>query len=460
MDNSNPTFAHFGIKFQEKLSFLILEDRVFADRMTEVLKVDFLEKKSLQWFVEKIFDYKNKYKTHPSRETMETIIKSSIEKENEFLQTEIPNFYARMTKTLTIEDAAFIKNESIDFCRKQKLHESILRAAGLLKTNSFDEIKKVIDEGLKAGSEIDTGHDYIKDFEKRYVENVRFPIKTGWDKLDEILSGGLGKSEYGIIMSPTGAGKSQFLVHLGAEAVKKGYKVVYYTLELRDTVIGQRFDACFTGFPIDELKENKEDILKQIVGYKDKIKIKFFPKKSVSMFGIRLHLDRLRSEGFVPDMIILDYLDLLKSGTVRKELRHELGETYDEFESLNQELNTVGWTASQTNRTGVSSNTIQMDHMSEAFNKNFGSYLTLGLSRNNNDKMNNTGRLSVIKNRSGPDGITFNIFMDPANVDIKILDEYQGEANDDLSDPDELKRRTAIKYKKFKMKEEMKEAMK
>ncbi len=450
--NIPTSLSNYGKGFQEKLSFLILEDRIFADRMMEVLKVEYFETKYLQWFTDKIFEYKQKYKTHPAKDTMEMILKSSGPKENELLQKQIVEYYARMTKS-TIEDAEFVKNESLDFCRKQKLNEAMMKAAGLLKVNSFDEIKTVIDNALKAGQPIDVGHDYIKDFEKRYVENVRFPISTGWEKIDEVTGGGLGRREYCLIMGGTGSGKTQIFVHLGAAAIKQGYNVVFYTLELTPEVIGQRFDACLTGVPIDELKEHKEDVLTKITGLKGELRIKFFPKKSVGMTGIRNHLEKLKSEGFVPDMIILDYLDLLKAAPGKKELRHELGETYDEFESLNQELNTVGISGSQVNRTGFKSDIITMGDISEAFNKNFGSYLTLGLSRSNEEKMNNTGKLSICKNRSGPDGLVFNLFMDTANVDIKVIDLYDVNSEPaSMVNPEEERRRLQEKYKKFKMK--------
>lgn len=451
MTVSGPSFSNYGKTFQEKLAFLILEDRVFSDRMLEVLDVDFFESKYLQGFTSRIFDYKKKFKAQPARDTMEVILRTSLEKENEVLQKQMRDYYARMVANSQIDDAEFIKNESLDFCRKQKLHEAMIKSASLLKTNSFDEISKLINNALKAGAEVEPGHDYMKDFEKRYVENVRNPIPTGWEKLDELTSGGLGRGEYGLILAPTGAGKSQCLVHLGCQALKQGKNVVYYTLELSSEVIGLRFDACLTGIPLGELKNNKDKIFQEISKIPGQLVIKQYPKKSVSMMTIKNHLQGLKNQGFNVDMIVLDYLDLLKASTNKnKELRHEIGDTYDEFEAICQEDKMVGWTASQTNRTGLSSSTVQMDQTSEALNKNFGSYLTLGLARTQEDKNKNTGRLSICKNRNGPDGMTFNIFMDAANVDIKILDEYDYRSQAvSLVDTTEQKRRMREKYKKY-----------
>mgnify|MGYP001578540970 CR=1 FL=1 len=448
MDN----LAIYGKSFQDKLSFLILEDRVFADRLMEVLKVEFLEYIYQQWFVNTIFEYKKKYKIHPSRETIESIIKASLTKDNELIHRQVSEFYARML-TNPIDDHQFIKDKALDFARKQKLHEAMLKAVDLLKINSFDEIKTVINNALKAGSEIDSGHDYIKDFERRYVENVRSTIPLGLGKIDEIIDGGLGKGEYCILMGGTGVGKTALMVSIASQALKRGENVVFYTLELKPEVIGQRFDACITGVPIGELKQHKEEVLKKIADVPGQLRIKFYPKKTASLTTIRNHLERLKSENFNVGMIVLDYLELLKSVSFKKELRHEIGDTYDEFESIIQELNTVGITASQLNREGYSSQIVTMAHTSEAFNKNFGSYLTLGLSRDSQDKINNTGKISVCKNRNGPDGMVYNIFMDLANVNIKVLDLYNpGIDLPNMVDPEEEKRRLREKYKKFKEK--------
>jgi replicative DNA helicase len=447
------TLSTFGKTFQEKLSYLILLDRTFADRMQEVLKIEFLEAKYLQWFVEKIFEYRNEYKVHPAKDTVESIILSKLPSENEIIQKQVRDYYARIV-SVTIDDADFIKKESLDFCRKQKLHEAMLESTKLIKSNSFEQISTIINAALKAGAEVDSGHDFIKDFEKRYVENVRNPIPTGWSQIDEITSGGLGRGEYGFVIAPTGAGKTFFLVHLGAEALKKGLNVVFYSLELSAEVIGLRFDACLSGIPIDELRDHKEEIFKTISGIPGKLVIKRYPKKTASFQTIRLHLETLKSRGFVPDMIIVDYLEILKAVQSKKELRHEIGDSYDEFEAICQEQGCVGWTASQTNRSGVNSDLVTTDEISEAFNKCFGSYLILTLTRKTHDKQNNTGKIFVAKNRNGPDGVTFDVFMDPAIASIRVIGTHDDDSDSlSLVDEEEDKRRLREKYKKFKEKQ-------
>ena len=190
-NNDKISFSKYGKTFQEKLAFLILDDRVFADRMLEVLNVEFLEFKYLQTFVGEIFEYKKKYNSQPSHDTMATIVKSGLEKENEALQKQVRDYYARVLSNVNIlESCQYIKDTSIDFCRKQKLREAMLKSTSLLKKCSFDEISVLINVALKAGADADFGYDYIKDFEKRFEFSGRDTITTGWENMDKITGGG------------------------------------------------------------------------------------------------------------------------------------------------------------------------------------------------------------------------------------------------------------------------------
>ena len=424
--NDTASFSKYGKTFQEKLVFLILDDRVFADRMFEVLNVEFLEFKYLQAFVGKIFDYKTKYKEQPSHETMKTIVKSQLEDVNEALQKQIRDYYARVLINVNIlESSQYIKDTSLDFCRKQKLREAMMKSTSLLKKCSFDEISVLINQALKAGADADFGYDYIKDFEKRFEFSGRDTITTGWENMDKITGGGCGRKELGVVIAPTGVGKSMVLVHLGATALKAGMTVIHYTLELRDTVIANRYDSCITGIPLDELMDRKteiRDFLKDIDGT---LIVKEYPTKTATTNTIRAHLEKLKQQGIVPDMIIVDYADLLRTLSTRREKREELESIYEDLRAIMMENNVVGWTASQTNRTGLQAEIITMQAISEAFNKCFIADLIFSVSRTTEDKQTNGGRIYIAKNRNGQDGLVFSIFMDTANIDIKILDRYE-----------------------------------
>tara|TARA_R110002020_G_scaffold409912_3_gene619695 strand:+ start:842 stop:2221 length:1380 start_codon:yes stop_codon:yes gene_type:complete len=431
--NESISFSKYGKSFQEKLAFLILDDRVFSDRMMEVLDVEFLEFKHLQLFVKKIFNYKSKYGTQPSHETMKTIIRSQLEDENDVLQKQVREYYAHALSDIRIlESAEFVKDTALEFCRKQKLREAMIKSTTLLQKCSFDEISVLINDALKAGADSDFGYDYIKDFEKRFELSTRDSITTGWEKIDQITGGGGGRKELGVVIAPTGVGKSMVLVHLGATAVKAGMTVVHYTLELADTVIASRYDSCITGIRLNEVKERKSDIKKTLDNIDGTLIVKEYPTKTATTNTIRAHLEKLKQQGIVPDMIIVDYADLLRSLSSRSEKREELESIYEELRAIMQENNCVGWTASQTNRTGLNQEIITMQAISEAFNKCFIADFIFSVSRTAEDKQTNGGRIYIAKNRNGADGLVFSIFMDTANVDIKVVGKYE---NDEASSP-------------------------
>ena len=417
------TFSRYGKAFQEGLVQIIYEDRPFADQITEVLDITFLELEYLRIFVSKIVGYRERYGTHPSPEAIITILRTDLDEEDSVVQKQVRDYFAKITaKEAT--DVQYIKEQSLDFCRKQNLKEAMLKSVGLLQSCSFDEISKTINDSLRLGSDTNFGYDYIADFEQRFVPKHRLPITTGWQEIDAICGGGLGKSELGVVIAPTGAGKSFCLVHLGAEGLKEGKVVVHYTLELQDTIIANRYDSCLTGYPLSDIINFKEEVYDEIKDIEGKLIIKEYATKSATTNTIKSHLTRLLKRGIKPGMIIVDYGDLLRPVTIRKEKRTELESIYEELRAISTEFACPVWTASQTNRSGLNAEVITMEQISEAFNKCFVADFIFSVSRTIEDKQNNQGKIYIAKNRNGPDGMIYDIFMDPSNATIKIMPQH------------------------------------
>jgi archaellum biogenesis ATPase FlaH len=416
----NAHFGRYGKAFQEGLVQLIFEDRPFADQITEVLDIEFLELEYLRVFVSKITNYRDKYNTHPSVEALITILRTELENEDEVTQNQVREYFARIhARELT--DTEYIKDVSLEFCRKQNLKEAMMQSVGLLQNCSFDEISTVINNALKLGSDNNFGYDYIVDFEIRFQPKHRQPVSTGWTEVDGICGGGLGKGELGVVIAPTGAGKSMALVHLGTEALKEEKTVIHYTLELQDTVIANRYDSCLTGYPLSDIITFKQEVYEAIKEMEGSLIIKEYPTKSATTNTIRSHLSRLIKRGIKPGLVIVDYADLLKPTVVRKEKRNELESIYEELRALATEFKFPIWTASQTNRSGLNAEVITMEQISEAFSKCFVADFIFSVSRTIEDKQNNQGKIFIAKNRNGPDGIIYPIFMDTSYVKIKIL---------------------------------------
>ena len=445
-------FSKYGKSFQEGLAALILQDRAFSDRIQEVLETQYFELKYLQVFVEKIFRYKKKYKVHPTAKILMTILRTELDNETDAIKKQTRDYFSRIHKT-DIKDEEFIKDTSIDFCRKQVLKEALLKCVPLVQQGGSraDEVAKVITDAVKLGSDSDFGYDYIADFEKRFEIKARDPVSTGWDEIDNLCRGGIGNGELGVVIAPTGAGKSMVLVHLGVQALMQGKTVVHYTLELQDTSIGIRYDSCITGVSLSEMHSFKEMIYEKVQEVPGRLIIKEYPTKSASTQTLKNHVEKLKQRDIKVDMILVDYGDLLKPVIVTREKRHDLESIYEELRAIAQETQCPVWTASQTNRSGLNAEVVTLEAISEAYSKCFVADFICSVSRTIDDKTNNTGRIFVAKNRFGPDGLVYPAKMDLSRVKIDILPstgETIGEiqVNAAKQQSEKLKE----KYKKFK----------
>ena len=448
--NKNENFSKFGKRFQENICQIMLEDRPFFDQITEVLDINFFEIKYLQIFAQTLINYRNKYNQHPNTELMMTLLRTELNHHDKATATLVRNFYARIHTSDGVEEAAYVKDKAIDFCRKQALKGAMMQSAKLLNNSSFDEIEKLIKDALVLGTDNNFGHDFHKDCLERFELAARNPISTGWPRMDEICKGGLGNSELGVVVAPTGAGKSMVLVHLATQALLKGKTVVYYTLELKDAVVGQRFDCCISKVHLGEHRTKKEEILKKIEDIDGTLIIKEYPTKSASVQTIKNHIEKLRKRGIEPDLILVDYADLLRAVRSSSEKRHELEETYEGLRGLAQTYDIPCWTASQTNRGGLNAEVITMEAISEAFNKCFVADFIFSLSRTTLDKQSNKGRIFIAKNRNGPDGIVFDAHVDWSDVTIKILD--RNESVEKMQTTNEAKKILKEKYDQLQRK--------
>ena len=182
----------------------------------------------------------------------------------------------------------------------------------LIEVGQYDQIKKLVDEAMKAGSDRDLGHDYIIGIEERLTKSTRDTVKTGWDPIDELMDGGLGGGELGVIVAPAGVGKTWMLCAIGAGAIKEGKTVLHYTLELSDNYVGLRYDSIFSGIANQNLKYQKDEVKRKVDEVEGELLIKYYPTKSASVTTLSSHINRIKTLGVDIDMIIVDYADILR----------------------------------------------------------------------------------------------------------------------------------------------------
>ena len=279
---------------------------------------------------------------------------------------------------------------------------------------------------MKAGQDKNIGHEYIKDIETRYRENNRSPIPTPWDDFNNLLQGGLGGGDFGLVFGNPGGGKSWCLVALGGYAVRMGYNVLHYTLELGEDYIGRRYDSYFTKLPVNQItkhKERVEEIIPQLPG---KLIIKEFSTGRATVNTIESHIRKCMDQEVKPDLILIDYVDLLSSKRKSVDRKFEIDDIYTSTKGLAKELNLPIWSVSQVNRAGAKDEIIEGDKAAGSYDKIMITDFCLSLSRKAKDKINGTGRFHVMKNRYGMDGLTFGVRVDTSTGNFEVH-EYEGD---------------------------------
>jgi replicative DNA helicase len=394
--------SDYGWGFQVKVLAAMFTDRLFLQQISDIIRAEYFDSDANSWLLDIILTHFREYKTPPSKDVLKVKI---TEIENDILKATILEQLKDVIRFMESDDLTFVKDEILKFCKNQEIKQAIMDSVSLLKHGNFDEIKTKIDSAMKAGADTNIGLEYVTDVAARYNEAARHTITTGWDVIDDLMDGGLAPGELGVVMAPAGIGKSWLLINIGAHAVKAGKTVIHYTLELNENYVGQRYDSVLTGIPAQNLKNYREDIEAKMLTLKGDLIVKYYPTKSVGVMGLKAHIEKTIMLGKKPDLVIVDYGDLLKVN-IKKDKHEALEDLYEELRGMAGEYAIPVWTASQAGRSALEDDIIEADKIASSYGKVMVADFLMSLSRKVEDKMSGTGRGHVIKNRFGPDGIT------------------------------------------------------
>lgn len=413
----------YGVGFQVKVLSSLLKHKEFLQNIHDILEEEYFDNPAHKWIVEEILKYHYKYHTTPTKEALSVEAKKV---DNEVLKESIKSQLLEAYKASN-EDQEYVEQEFANFCKNQQLKKALLSSVDLLEKGQYDDIRYLIDSALKAGMDKNLGHEYEKDTESRYRAEDRNPIPTPWPHVNELLQGGLGAGDVGIIFGNPGGGKSWMLTALGAMPVSLGYTVAHYTLELSEGYMGRRYDATFTGIRVQDLGLHRQEVNDMIEKLQGKLVIKEFSMGKASISSIEAHIQKLTDLGHRPDLVIIDYVDLLKSKRKSIDRKDEIDDIYVSTKALARELKLPIWTVSQVNRAGAKDDVIEGDKAAGSYNKIMIADFAMSLSRKRLDKVNGTGRCHVMKNRYGGDGMTYPVKINTENGNIEILDREMEE---------------------------------
>ena len=416
--------SQYGKPFQVKVLGSLLTDKGFLLTVRDTLQEEYFDADAHKWILKEIVNYFDKYHTTI---TMDVLKIELVKIENDVLKTAIRE-ELRNSYEASQQDLEYVQEEFTTFCKNQKLKQALMDSADLLNQGDYDSIRGMIEAALKAGMDKNIGHEYLKDVESRYREDYRPTIPTPWRILNENFQGGMGPGDLGIVFGNPGGGKSWMMVAMAAHAVQQGFNIIYYTLELGEDYVGKRFDCYFTGYSIDEVNNHRAKVEEVIEKLPGRLIVKEYPPKQASVTTVKSHIQKCEDMGFKADMVIIDYVDYLRGPSKKfAERKDEIDDVFVAVKGLAKDLKIPVLTPSQVNRMGAKDQIIEGDKAAGSYDKLMVADFAISLSRQKEDKVNGTGRIHIMKNRYGMDGMTYNALVDTNNGHIDISDDIMTE---------------------------------
>lgn len=409
--SKDKNFGYLGNSFQIQLLNNIVIDKDFANSIVDVLDPKYFDNQYFKIIMQMIKEYYVKYEHTPTFATLEQLTKSEISSP---MAQKMVFDMLKDVKEAPIEGSDFVQEKSLKFCKQQELQKVMGKAQKIIDKGdfeSYDHLEEMVREALQVG-EVDTGtSDVFSNLDIVLDDDYRHPIPMGVPGIDNLMKGGLAKGEIGVILAPTGVGKTTFLTKISNHAFNLGYNVLQIFFEDNPKIIQRKHFTLWTGIAPDNLSNHRDDVMAKVREIKENTKnsltLKKLPSDTMTMNQIKNQVRKMIAEGNKIDMIVVDYIDCI---TPDKNLGDEWkseGSVMRAFEAMCHELDIVGWTATQGNRSSISSEVVTTDQMGGSIKKAQVGHVIISVAKSLQQKEMNLATIAITKSRIGKDGIVF-----------------------------------------------------
>lgn len=408
---SNKNFDYLGSTFQLQLLNQIVIDKDFSRSIIDVIETSYFENKYFKIIIQMIKEYYSKYEHTPTFDTLEQITKSELQQAT---ASKIVIDTLNKVKEAPTEGEEFVQEKSMKFCKQQELQKVMVKAQKIIDGGEFenyDTLEQLVSKALQVG-ELDKGtEDVFHNLDDVLNEDYRHPIPMGIPGIDRLLKGGLAKGEIGVILAPTGVGKSTLLTKVANHAFNLGYNVLQIFFEDNPKIIQRKHITLWTKIHPDELSARKDEVIIKVNEVKDsmsnKLILKKLPSDTMTMMQIKNQIRKMISEGVKIDMVLLDYIDcVVPDRNLGDEWKSE-GSVMRAFESMCHEMDMVGWTATQGNRSSISSDVVTTDQMGGSIKKAQVGHVIISVAKSLQQKEMKLATIAITKSRIGDDGVVF-----------------------------------------------------
>lgn len=429
--------AEFGLPFQAHVLAVAARTPSFVMRYRNVLDASYFNDPTHAEVMNVLLHHVDTYRAIPTRVTLEDLLASEVSEKNiEKAKKLVTTIYKS-----DISDAEAVMDRVVEFGKTQAMCLAVLESASEMEKGRRDKVRGLIDRAALVGEDLlSRGINYRETMVSRLstddtVETLDM-VTTGLVHLDMLLGGGLGRGELGMFLGSPKRGKSTVLVNVafGALMSAVGYNVVYYSLEINERRIARRFDSRLAG-PHTGLRKSDPEKYQKILAerveksVKGQLVIKSYPTRSATPSTLRSHLSLLKATGFTPDVVVVDYADIMRAERRLGETRHEQAGIYEDLRAIAGEYNCAMWTASQANRGSISKSTPDMDSVAESFEKIAICDAVFSIGQTQKERLDNNIRLVAIALRNAEDQVTVLCDINRRKQMIRSVGLYDADNN-------------------------------
>ena len=402
-------FGNLGFSFQQSLIKSIIEDKKYGETIIDVLESRYFENVSFKFIMENVKELFKTYNTIPNYDTVaQKIMAEGGNDSTKHVDT------LEAIKNLDV-NTEYVQDTALNFCKQQNLKKKLKDVHNIIDNGEFEsynKIEEIIQKALQVGLINDDGTDVFEDIDLALEKDNRLPIATGIIGIDNLLEGGLGRGELGVVLAPTGTGKTTLLTKMANTAYNHGFNVLQIFFEDNPGNIKRKHYTIWSGIAPKDQPENAEEVKQKVkeaeIQSKGGIKLLKLASDNVTISEIKNKVRKLISDGFKIDLLLIDYVDCISpERSVNGEEWKGEGSIMRSLESMTGEFDIAIWTATQGNRDSISSEVVNSDQMGGSIKKAQIAHVIVSIAKTLEQKENNLATLTLLKSRIGRDGVIF-----------------------------------------------------
>ena len=416
----------FAESIQRGILYLLKSDKDFYNQIVNLVQPDYFEYPAHTNIFKVVKDYHEKYHKLPTDDFIVQQVKER-KSNSESLSDYTDELYRiNNLDTTSTDNPEYFLDLIEAFAKQEAMKKAILDCVVLVKEGKVEETEAVVRKALTVSRDVDTGQEYfteVTDRWKRMLDTSRkVKYRTFIPSLTNALEGGLGSKELSMVVAPPGVGKSLFLVNQAVDSMMEGRKVLYVSLEMSEDKIAQRFDSVMTLLPQKSLPVDPTAIQERLDMFskefpEGRLVIKEFPTGCATVNSIRSLLIQLKNyEDFEPDVLVVDYLELLRATQEGMQEYQAQQRIAEELRGLAVQNNFLVWTATQTNRQGRLVKLITDAELGDSYGKIRTCDFAVSLNQTEQEFDEGVMRLYVMKSRNSRQR-----FVVPMEVDYQVL---------------------------------------